>query len=158
MVNYSLFIGRAAGLMYRPSVIKSPSSRVPEKAPRWDLTGAEACGGGKVFWWMLLMLGEYLRICRGGIRVRGLQRGPQALWACLRGAPPGLWAAQDSSNPNLLLINSEIFPNDQKCPPKYFSAAVTFCTREIPSWDLFRCCWRGIQARRASTSNLLPFR
>ena len=28
----------------RSSVIESPSDGVPEKAPRWDLTGTEACG------------------------------------------------------------------------------------------------------------------
>ena len=39
MVNYSHFIGRAIELMYKPSVIESPSGRMPEKAPQWDLTG-----------------------------------------------------------------------------------------------------------------------
>jgi hypothetical protein len=28
-------------------MIESPSGKVPEKAPRWDLTGTEACGGRK---------------------------------------------------------------------------------------------------------------
>ena len=28
-------------LMYKPSVIESPSGRMPEKVPRWDLTGTE---------------------------------------------------------------------------------------------------------------------
>jgi len=32
-----------------PSVIESPSGRMPEKAPRWDLMGTEGCGDGKVF-------------------------------------------------------------------------------------------------------------
>ena len=36
-------------------MIESPSGRVPKKAPRWDLTGTEGCGGGKVFLWLLLM-------------------------------------------------------------------------------------------------------
>ena len=36
-----------------PSVIDSPSGRSPEKAPRWDLTGTEVCGGGKVVLWLL---------------------------------------------------------------------------------------------------------
>jgi len=35
VVNYSRFIGRAARLMYRPSVIESTSDRMPENAPRW---------------------------------------------------------------------------------------------------------------------------
>jgi hypothetical protein len=43
-----------------PSVIESPFDRMPEKAPRWDLTGTEGCGGGKVFSWMLLVVLEYM--------------------------------------------------------------------------------------------------
>ena len=27
-------------------MIESPSGRMPEKAPRWDLMGTEDCGGG----------------------------------------------------------------------------------------------------------------
>ena len=65
-------------------MINAPSSGAPEKAPRWDLTGTKACGGEKVFLRTPLMLGEYLRIYRGGTRVRGLSRGPQA-----RGHPLG---------------------------------------------------------------------
>src|SRR3989337_2269897 len=85
--------------MKNPSVIESPSDRSPEKAPRWDLTRTEACGGGKVFLWTLLMFGEYLRIYRAGMRFRAPSRGPQA-----RGAPPGarpqgLWPPRDSSDP-----------------------------------------------------------
>ena len=30
-------------------MIDSPSSGAPEKAPRWDLTGTEGCGGEKWF-------------------------------------------------------------------------------------------------------------
>ena len=78
MVNYPRFIERAIELMWMPSVIESPSGRMPEKAPRWDLTGTKACGGEKVFLRTPLMLGEYLRIYRGGTRVRGPSRGPQA--------------------------------------------------------------------------------
>ena len=39
-------------LMYKPFVIESPSDRSPEKVPRWDLTGTEGCGGGKVVSWL----------------------------------------------------------------------------------------------------------
>ena len=63
-------------------MIEFPSGRVPKKAPRWDLTGTEACGGGKVFWRTLLVVWEYFGIYRARIRVGGLPRGPQA-----RGAP-----------------------------------------------------------------------
>ena len=61
-----------------PSVIESPSGRVLEKAPRWDLTGTEGYGGGKVFWWTLLVIWEYLGIYRAKIRVGGIPWGPQA--------------------------------------------------------------------------------
>src|SRR3989337_187115 len=61
-----------------PSVIESPSGRMPEKASRWDLTGTEGYDGGKVFWWTLLVVWEYLGIYRPSIRVRGPLRGPQA--------------------------------------------------------------------------------
>ena len=64
MVKYSRFIGETMVLMLKPSMIESPSGRMPEKAPRWDLTGAEGCGGGKVvsrFPWMFL---GYMRIYR----------------------------------------------------------------------------------------------
>ena len=57
MVNYSHIIGRAA--RYKPSVIESPSGRLPEKLPRWDLTGGE-----KVFLWTLLEFLEYMCIYR----------------------------------------------------------------------------------------------
>jgi len=43
-------------------VIESPSGRVPEKVPRWDLTGTEGCGGGKVFSWMPEGFGIYVNI------------------------------------------------------------------------------------------------
>ena len=29
-----------------------PSGGEPEKAPRWDLTGTEGCGGGEVVSWL----------------------------------------------------------------------------------------------------------
>ena len=41
-----------------------PSSRVPEKVPRWDLTGTEGCGGGEVFSWLSLLVLGYMRIYR----------------------------------------------------------------------------------------------
>ena len=56
----------------------------------------------------------------------------------LQGAPPGLWAPLMSSNPSSTSINSKIFPNHQRDPPKYFSTVASLCSREIPSWGLFR--------------------
>ena len=59
-------------------MIKSPSGRMPEMATRWDLTGREGCGGGKVFSWMPMLVGdiwEYIgeRIMSGS--ARGANKG-----------------------------------------------------------------------------------
>ena len=51
-------------------MIEPPSGGVPKKAPRWDLTGTEACGGGKVFWWMLLVVGIVARKTKNFLRTR----------------------------------------------------------------------------------------
>ena len=51
-------------LMYKPSVIDSPSGRSREKVPRWDLMGTEGCGGGKVVSWLLLMFLVFKSIYR----------------------------------------------------------------------------------------------
>ena len=77
-------------------MIESPSGRSLEKTQRWNLMGTEACGGGKVFWWMPLMVSEYFGIYSAKIRVGGLPRGPQA--------------PRDSPNPNSSSINTQIFP------------------------------------------------
>ena len=61
------------------------------------------------------------------------------------GAPPPSWAPRDSTD----LLLSPIYtltpwkhPGE---PRNHFSTAATFCTREIPSWGLFRCsAWGGI--------------
>ena len=47
-----------------PSVIESPSGRVPEKVPKWDLTGTEGYGGGNRFSWSPLMFSGYVGIYR----------------------------------------------------------------------------------------------
>ena len=60
------------------------------------------------------------------------------LGRALGGRLPGLWTPRESPNPNSCSINSKIFPNQQKRPPKYFSAATSLCSCEIPSRDLFR--------------------
>ena len=63
MVNYSHIIEEAMVLMKKPS-INSPSGRSPEKAPRWDLTGTEGCGGGKVVSWLSARFLGYKSIYR----------------------------------------------------------------------------------------------
>src|SRR3990170_1722194 len=93
MVNYSHIIGRVARLMKKPSVIDSPSGRVPKKASRWDRGRIEACSGGKVFSSVSLVYWEYLGIYSTGIRSGGATRGPQA-WGA---RPPGLSPPRGSS-------------------------------------------------------------
>ena len=73
-------------------MIESPSGRWPEKAPRWDLTGIEGCGGGKVVSCPLMFLG-YKSIYRRKKYVGGAPWGPQG-WGCL---PP--WAGPPISWP-----------------------------------------------------------
>ena len=63
MVNYSQLIGEALEMMYRPSVVDSPSGGASAKAPRWDLTEIEGYGGGIRFSWSLLMFSGYMGIC-----------------------------------------------------------------------------------------------
>ena len=55
---------RGYGVDVEASVIDSPSGRLPEKAPRWDLTGTEGCGGGKVVSWLPWKFLGYMRIYR----------------------------------------------------------------------------------------------
>ena len=59
-------------------MIESPSSRVTEKVPRWDITGTEGCGGGEVFFVDASGgLGIYGNICEyiGGRSRSGGHRG-----------------------------------------------------------------------------------
>ena len=64
MVNYSQLIGEALVVMERPSMVDSPFGGAPEKAPRWDLTGTEGCGGGIRFLAPYLMFSGYVGIHR----------------------------------------------------------------------------------------------
>ena len=51
-------------MMWRPSMVDSPSSGAPAKAPRWDLTYTEGCGGGNSFSWCSWMFSGYVGIYR----------------------------------------------------------------------------------------------
>ena len=59
-----------------PSMVDSPSGRVPTKAPRWDLTDTEGYSGGNSFSWSLLMFSGYIGIYRRKKYVGGRPRGP----------------------------------------------------------------------------------
>ena len=102
MVNYSCIIGRAARLMYSPSVIDSPSGRLPEKDPRWDLSGTETCGGGKSISWTPLRVSDFSGIYSAGIRSNGAWWAPRGT----RARPGGSWAPPGSSGlfPKLLVF------------------------------------------------------
>ena len=45
-------------------MIDAPSGGAPEKAPRWDLTGTEGCGGGIRFLAPYLVVWGYVGIFR----------------------------------------------------------------------------------------------
>ena len=75
-------------------MIDSPSDRSLEKAPRWDLTGTEGCGGGKVVSWPPLMFLGYKSIYRRKKYVGGATRGPRG-WG--RAYPS--WARSPASWP-----------------------------------------------------------
>ena len=72
-------------LMQKPSVINAPTGGAPEKAPRWDLTGTEGCGGGIRFSWMPLMVCGYGDIYRRKKYVGGATWAPRG-WRARLGA------------------------------------------------------------------------
>ena len=41
-----------------------PLRQIAGKVPRWDLTGTEGCGGGKVVWWLPWIFLGYKSIYR----------------------------------------------------------------------------------------------
>ena len=57
-------------------MIDSPFGRSSEKAPRWDLTGIEGCGGGKVVSWLSLVFLGYTSIYWRKKYLGGATRGP----------------------------------------------------------------------------------
>ena len=70
-------------------MINSPSDRVSEKASRWDHGRTETCGGEKVISGGSVLVSQYLRIYRSGIRSDGATWGTQGIRARLppQGAP-----------------------------------------------------------------------
>ena len=87
-------------------MIESPSGRTPEKAPRWDLTGTEGCGGEKVVSWLPLMFLGYESIYRRKKYVGGAPWGPRGWGARLPPGrallPRGRLAEFQTSTPSLL--------------------------------------------------------
>ena len=81
-------------------MIESPFGRMPENVPRWDLTGTEGCGGGKVVSWLLLMFLGYKSIYRSGDQ-RGWGRAYPPGHALL---PRGFLVASPTSSSGLLVF------------------------------------------------------
>ena len=88
-------------------MIDSPSGRSPEKAPRWDLTGTEGCGGGKVVSWLSAMFLVYKSIYREKKYVGGATRVPRGWGVRLPPGcdllPRGRLIACPTSSPSLLV-------------------------------------------------------
>ena len=73
-------------------MIESRSRRSPEKVPKWDLTGTEGCGGGKVISLLPRVFSGYKSIYRRKKWVGGATRGPRGWGARLPpGRPPAPW-------------------------------------------------------------------
>ena len=58
-------------------MIDAPSGGAPEKAPRWDLTGTESCGGGIRVLAPYLIVWGYVGIYRRKEYVSGASGGPR---------------------------------------------------------------------------------
>ena len=74
-------------------MVDSPSDGAPAKAPRWDLTDTEGCGGGNRVSWCSWMFLGYVDIYRRRKSVRGATRGPRG-WGRThppRARPPASW-------------------------------------------------------------------
>ena len=57
-------IGGAMVLMYKPSMVDSPSGRAPTKAPTWDLVDTEGYGGGNCVSFAPWMFSGYVGLYR----------------------------------------------------------------------------------------------
>ena len=76
-----------------------PPAELRKKAPRWDLSGTEGCGGGIRFSWCSWMFGGYVDIYRRKKYVGGAVEGPRA-W---RARPRGVGVPPASCLPPLFL-------------------------------------------------------
>ena len=80
-------------LMWKPSVMDTPSGGAPEQAPRWDLVDTESFGGGIRVLAPYLIIWGYIGIYRRKKYVGGATGGPRGWRARLVGvgAPPTSW-------------------------------------------------------------------
>ena len=81
-----------------------PSGSVPEQIPDCFLVATEACGGGTPNLGYFLEVSVFIGIFGVGLTSGGSPSRPRDRGRAQgEGAPPPLWAAQDSSGPTLLL-------------------------------------------------------
>ena len=113
-------------LMQKPSVIVSPSGRLPEKAPRWDLMGTEGCGGGKLASWLSLIDLGYKSIYIRKKYVGGAMRGPRGWGACLPhwARPPASWPPRGVPDFNSKSSGLRLF--QERSSRKFYSAWTPF--------------------------------
>ena len=102
-------------------MIDSPSGGVPEKAPRWDLSRTETCGGGKGILWTPLRVSDFLGIYSDGIRSNRALWAPQGTRARLppQAHPGASWAPPRASGLLPMLL---VFLWSNKKSPKSFVA------------------------------------
>ena len=89
--------------------------------------------------WLRLIVWGYVGIYRRKEYVGGATGGPRG-WRARPGGkrPPPSWAPHGSTDLPLLSIYTHIPQKHPGAPRNPISTAATFCTREIPSWGLFR--------------------
>jgi hypothetical protein len=95
-------------------VIDGPSGRLPEKDPRWVLSGTEACGGVKSVSWTVSRVSDFSGIYSAGIRSNGDGVGPRGT----RERPGASWPTSSSSGPLPKLL---MFFWSNKESPKSFT-------------------------------------
>ena len=77
---------------------------------------------------------EQMQSRRLGVEVKEATRRPRGR----RARPPPSWAPRSSTDLLVPPIYTYVPPNHQNKSQHPISTAATFCTREIPSWGLFR--------------------
>ena len=103
-------------------MIDSPSSRVPAKAPRWDLADTQGYGSGNCVSWCPWMFSGYVGIYRRKKYVGGRPRGPQDRGRALKGGGAISWFPRKLLDLHSKLSGSRSF---QKSRPRRFHSVWT---------------------------------
>ena len=92
-----------------------PLRQIAQKGPRWDLTGTEGCGGGKVVSWLSLMFLGYKSIYRRKKYVGGAPWGPRG-WGHALLSHGGVADFQNSTPSLLVCVCSKKDPREGFVP------------------------------------------